>query len=377
MRAEAQKYADAVRQSLALLRRILFRTPRRRLADLNRRAEDPEFLEQSAESRSSIMREQPASCRTRACGYPRSEGGVDDAIVLIELGKSEKDKACRTKRARCAQAVVRSRGAASEVVTLLSGEADSNDTYLEMHAGRAARRARTGPACCCACTAGRSGDGYKVDLARAERGRGSRHQVGHAADRRRERLRLAQDRVRRAPTGPHLALRQQRAQAHQLCQRLGISSRRRQHRDRHQGKRLPHRHLPRVRGGRPARQHDRLCGTHHAHPDQHRGGPPAGAVADQEPGDRLGDAEVTAVRTRAEEARGEGGRGRRSKTDIGWGHQIRSYVLQPYQLVKDLRTGAQSTDPQKVLDGDIDQFIEAALAQRMSDADPAKVEDID
>ena len=54
-----------------------------------------------------------------------------------------------------------------------------------------------------------------------------------------------------------------------------------------------------------------------------------------------------------------------AKTDIGWGHQIRSYVLQPYQLVKDLRTGAQSTDPQKVLDGDIDAFIEAALAQRV------------
>ena len=51
-----------------------------------------------------------------------------------------------------------------------------------------------------------------------------------------------------------------------------------------------------------------------------------------------------------------------SKTEIGWGHQIRSYVLQPYQLVKDLRTGTQSTDPQKVLDGDIDAFIEAALA---------------
>jgi peptide chain release factor 2 len=66
-----------------------------------------------------------------------------------------------------------------------------------------------------------------------------------------------------------------------------------------------------------------------------------------------------------------------SKTDIGWGHQIRSYVLQPYQLVKDLRTGSQSTDPQRVLDGDIDQFIEAALAQRMSGAGPAKIEDIE
>jgi peptide chain release factor 2 len=54
-----------------------------------------------------------------------------------------------------------------------------------------------------------------------------------------------------------------------------------------------------------------------------------------------------------------------SKTDIGWGHQIRSYVLQPYQLIKDLRTGAQSTSPDDVLDGDIDVFIEAALAQRI------------
>ncbi len=53
------------------------------------------------------------------------------------------------------------------------------------------------------------------------------------------------------------------------------------------------------------------------------------------------------------------------KTDIGWGHQIRSYVLQPYQLVKDLRTGVQSTNPNAVLDGDIDQFIHAALSQRL------------
>ncbi|WP_156792104.1 peptide chain release factor 2 [Bartonella florencae] len=54
-----------------------------------------------------------------------------------------------------------------------------------------------------------------------------------------------------------------------------------------------------------------------------------------------------------------------SKTEIGWGHQIRSYVLQPYQLVKDLRTGVENTDPQSVLNGDLDAFIEAALAQRI------------
>lgn len=65
------------------------------------------------------------------------------------------------------------------------------------------------------------------------------------------------------------------------------------------------------------------------------------------------------------------------KTDIGWGHQIRSYVLQPYQLVKDLRTGATSTSPGVVLDGDLDEFIQASLAQRVHGGGPEAVEDID
>ena len=54
-----------------------------------------------------------------------------------------------------------------------------------------------------------------------------------------------------------------------------------------------------------------------------------------------------------------------SKSEIGWGHQIRSYVLQPYQLVKDLRTGVESTNPSAVLDGALTPFMEAALAQRI------------
>jgi peptide chain release factor 2 len=66
-----------------------------------------------------------------------------------------------------------------------------------------------------------------------------------------------------------------------------------------------------------------------------------------------------------------------SKTDIGWGHQIRSYVLQPYQLVKDLRTGSSSSNPAAVLDGDIDSFIEAALSARIKGGNGAVVEDLD
>ena len=65
-----------------------------------------------------------------------------------------------------------------------------------------------------------------------------------------------------------------------------------------------------------------------------------------------------------------------TKTDIGWGHQIRSYVLQPYQLVKDLRTGVTSTSPQDVLDGELDPFMAAALSQRVT-GEKADVDDVD
>ena len=66
-----------------------------------------------------------------------------------------------------------------------------------------------------------------------------------------------------------------------------------------------------------------------------------------------------------------------SKTDIGWGHQIRSYVLQPYQMVKDLRTGVTSTAPDDVLDGDLDEFMEASLAHKVHGGGPLQIEDVD
>jgi len=66
-----------------------------------------------------------------------------------------------------------------------------------------------------------------------------------------------------------------------------------------------------------------------------------------------------------------------AKTDIGWGHQIRSYVLQPYQMVKDLRTGVSTSNTAGVLDGDLDEFMQATLAQKAFGGGPAQVEDVE
>ena len=66
-----------------------------------------------------------------------------------------------------------------------------------------------------------------------------------------------------------------------------------------------------------------------------------------------------------------------AKSDIGWGHQIRSYVLQPYQMVKDLRTGVESHAPQDVLDGDLDSFMAASLAQKVGGETSGEVSDLE
>ncbi|MGI9413621.1 MAG: peptide chain release factor-like protein, partial [Hyphomicrobiales bacterium] len=84
---------------------------------------------------------------------------------------------------------------------------------------------------------------------------------------------------------------------------------------------------------------------------------------------RLYEAEL---QRREEEAQAEAAQ----KSEIGWGHQIRSYVLQPYQMVKDLRTGVETSNTAAVLDGDIDSFLEAGLAQRVLGGTKEEIQDL-
>ena len=82
-------------------------------------------------------------------------------------------------------------------------------------------------------------------------------------------------------------------------------------------------------------------------------------------------------RNRDQEARRKGGSRTGGKNRYRLGHQIWSYVLQPYQMVKDLRTGVSTSNTAGVLDGDLDEFMQAALAQKAFGGGPEKVEDVE
>ena len=157
-----------------------------------------------------------------------------------------------------------------------------------------------------------------------------------------------------------------RPPAHLLLLGLGLPGGRRQHRDRGPAERHPHRHLPLLRRRRPARQHHRLARSRITHlptnivvtsseKSQHQNRANAMAALKS----RLYELELR-KRNEAITAQHE------AKGDAGWGNQIRSYVLQPYQMVKDLRTGVETSDTGGVLDGDLDAFMAAALALQVA-----------
>ncbi|MGO4571793.1 peptide chain release factor 2 [Microvirga sp. 2TAF3] len=375
MRAEIEHLVDETKQSVGLLRRHLdWDNAQRRLAELNANAEDPN-LWNDAEAAQKIMRER-TSLEDQIAAIKRLEQELDDAVTLIELGDAEGDEATVKEGEETIRAL-QAEAARRQVETLLSGEADSNDTYIEVHSG----------------AGGTESQDWASMLQRM---------YARWADRRKYKVELLEitDGEEAGIKSATLLIKGHNAYGwlktesgvHRLVRISPYDSNARRHtsfasvwvypvvddRINIEVKESDCR-IDTFRSSGAGGQHvnttDSAVRITHIPSgivvacQQERSQHKNRATAWNMLRARLYEAEL---KKREEKANAEAA----AKTDIGWGHQIRSYVLQPYQMVKDLRTGAQSTSPQDVLDGDLDPFMEASLAQRVYGGG-AEVEDID
>ncbi|KAB0269546.1 peptide chain release factor 2 [Microvirga brassicacearum] len=375
MRAEIEHLVDEAKQSIGLLRRHLdWDNAQRRLAELNSFAEDPD-LWNDADAAQKIMRER-TSLEDQISAIKRFEQDLEDSITLIELGDAEGD-AATVKESEEHIRALQAEAARRQVETLLSGEADSNDTYVEVHSGAGGTESQDWASMLQRMYA-RWGErrGYKVELLEITDG----EEAG---------IKSATLLIKghnaygwlKTESGVHRLVRispyDSNARRHTsfasvwvypvVDDRINIEIKESDCR------------IDTFRSSGAGGQHvnttDSAVRITHIPSgivvacQQERSQHKNRATAWNMLRARLYEAEL---KRREEKANAEAA----SKSEIGWGHQIRSYVLQPYQMVKDLRTGAQSTSPQDVLDGDIDLFIEASLAQRVF-GNGTEVEDID
>jgi len=308
--------------------------------------------------------------------YSKIERDLDDATTLIELGEAEKDEATIAE----GEATLRKLAPESrrqEVEALLSGEADPNDSYLEVHAGAGGTESQDWAEMLSRMyTRWAEQRGYKVSMVEASAG----EEAG---------LKSATLLVKGENAYGWLKTE---SGVHRLVRISPYDSNARRHTsfasvwvfpviddtieiDIKENDCRIDTYRSSGAGGQHINTTDSAVRITHMPTNivvasqQERSQIKNRAIAWAMLKSRLYELEL---KKREEKANAEAA----AKTDIGWGHQIRSYVLQPYQLVKDLRTGAQSTDPKAVLDGDIDEFIEAALAQRVSGGTPEQVEDL-
>jgi peptide chain release factor 2 len=345
------------------------------LDELNKRAEDPNLWGNPQQAQK-VMRQRQALERSMA-GYRKLERDLDDAVTLIELGETEDDKAS-VDEGEASLKKLADEARRQEVEALLSGEADGNDTYVEVHAGAGGTESQDWAEMLARMYTRWSEDhDYKVAL--VEQSAGEEAGIKSAT------LLIKGESAYgwlKTESGVHRLVRispyDSNARRHTSFASVWVypvvddnieieikESDCRVDTYRASGA-----------GGQHVNTTDSAVRITHIPTNivvasqQERSQIKNRAIAWAMLKSRLYELELKKREEKANAAAA-------SKTEIGWGHQIRSYVLQPYQLVKDLRTGAQSSDPQKVLDGDIDQFIEAALAQKVSGGGPTKVEDID
>ncbi len=291
--------------------------------------------------------------------------GTDDALMLIELGEAEGDAAIVAEAEKDLEAI-RAKAESMQIESLLSGEADSNDCYLEVHAGAGGTEAQDWAEMLLRMyTRWAERRGYKVEWLEESAG----EEAG---------LKSATIKI----TG-HNAYGWLKTESgvHRLVRISPYDSQARRHTSFSSAWVYPviddsidiviedkdlkvDTYRASGAGGQHVNRTDSAIRITHmpsgivvqcqADRSQHRNRATAMGMLKA----RLYEAEL---QRREEEASAT----EATKSDIGWGHQIRSYVLQPYQMVKDLRTSVESGNPSAVLDGDIDAFLEASLASKV------------
>ncbi|MCY1707670.1 peptide chain release factor 2 [Pannonibacter sp. SL95] len=377
MRAEMEAIVDEIKQALSLLRRHLdWDQALVRLDELNALSEDPSLWNDPSKAQK-LMRERQ-QLEDGITGVRRLENELTDNIELIEMGTEEGDKSV-VEEAEAAMRSLKAEVNKLQLASLLSGEADGNDTYLEINSGAGGTESQDWASMLLRMyRRWAEKRGFKVELLE--------YHDGEEAGIKSATLLIKGENAYgwlKTESGVHRLVRispyDSQARRHTSFASAWVypviddsieievnESDCRIDTYRASGAGGQHvnttdsavriTHIP--TGIVVQCQNDR---------SQHKNRATAWSMLKA----RLYEAEL---QKREEAANSEAA----SKTAIGWGHQIRSYVLQPYQLVKDLRTGVESTAPGDVLDGDVDAFMEAALAQRVFGAgDGAEISDVD
>jgi peptide chain release factor 2 len=345
------------------------------LAELNQQAEDPN-LWNDTQNAQRVMQERTA-LEDQLSSMGRIEQELDDQLTMIELGEAENDQATVAEAEKALKNLKADVGR-RVLEALLSGEADGNDTYLEVHAGAGGTESQDWASLLLRMyTRWAEQRGYKVDY--LEESQGEEAGIKSAT---------VQIKGRNA-----YGWLKTEGGVHRLVRISPFDSNARRHTSFASVDVYPvvddrivinineaDVRTDTMRSGGAGGQHvnkteSAVRLTHvptgiavvvQAERSQHKNRAKAWEMLRA----RLYEREL---KRREQQAEAE----QAAKTDIGWGHQIRSYVLQPYQMVKDLRTGVSTSDTSGVLDGDLDQFMEATLAQRAFGTGPAEVEDVE